>query len=109
VTCENLPSPKTVKWIALLTVVTGLPLRLSFNIEYAWFPQGLPYVFLYFADLLSVFVTPALVFLGLVTTIRIWLSPEGADQRSVFGWNSLGLLVGGIAEVVFVATRNSKP
>jgi hypothetical protein len=49
----------------LLTVVTSIPLLLSFNIKYVGFPQGLPYVFLYFAGLLSVFVTPAHVLLGL--------------------------------------------
>jgi hypothetical protein len=47
--------------------------------------------------------------LSLVTTMRIWLSLEGSSKLSLFGWNSLGLLVGGIAEVVFVAARNSKP
>ena len=66
-----------------LTVVTSIPLLLSFNIKYAGFPQGLPYVFLYFGGLLSVFVTPALVLLGLVTTIRIWLSSEGSNKTSL--------------------------
>jgi len=98
-----------VKWIALLTVVTNIPLLLSFNIKYAWFPQGLPYLFLYFGGLLSVFVTPALVLLGFVTTIRIWLSSEGSNKTSLFGWNSLGLSVGVIAEVIFMAARNSRP
>jgi hypothetical protein len=106
---RDLESPKTVKRIALLTVVMSIPLLLSFNIKYGWFPQGLPYVFLYSWGLLSVFVTPALVLLGFVTTIRIWLSPDGSNRTSLFAWNSLGLFVGVIAEALFIAARNSSP
>jgi hypothetical protein len=98
-----------VKRIALLTVVMSIPLLLSFNVKYGWFPQGLPYLFLYFGGLLSVFVTPALLLFGFVTTIRIWLSPDGSNKAYLFTWNSLGLLVGVIAEVIFVAARNSRP
>lgn len=101
----NAPSPQAVKWIALLTVVTSIPLLLSFNIKHVWFPQGLPYLFLYFGGLLSVFVTPAFAVLGFVTTIRIWLTSERSNNTSLFGWNSLGLFAGIIAEVIFVAAR----
>jgi 4-amino-4-deoxy-L-arabinose transferase-like glycosyltransferase len=93
----------------LLTVVTTIPLLLSFNIKYSWFPQGLPYVFLYFGGLLSVFVTPALLLLGFVPMIRIWLSSERSDKISLFGWNALALSAGVIAEVNFMAARNSTP
>jgi len=96
-----------VKRIALLTVVMSIPLLLSFNIKYVWFPQGLPYIFLYSWGLLSVFVTPALVLLGFVTTIRIWHSSEASNKTSLFAWNSLGMFVGVIAEVIFIAARNS--
>jgi len=98
-----------MKRIALLTVVMSIPLLLSFNIKYVWFPQGLTYLFLYFWGLLSVFVTPALLLLGFAATIRIWLSSEEPNKTYLFTWNSLGLLVGVIAEVIFVAARNSRP
>jgi hypothetical protein len=90
-------------------VVTSIPLLLSFNIKYARFPQGQPYLFLYFGGPLSVFVTPVLLLLGFVTTIRIWLSSEGSSKTSLFGWNSVGLVVGVVAEVILVAARNSRP
>ena len=90
--CADGPSPTTEFQHQIRLVSAGAALRFSL-----------------FAGLLSVFVTPALVLLSWVTTIRIWLSPEGSNKLSLFGWNSLGLLVGGIAEVVFVAARNSKP
>ena len=98
-----------MKRIASLTVVMSIPFLLSFNIKYVWFPQGLPYVFLYSWGLLSVFVTPALVLLGFVTTIRIWLSSEGSSKSSLIAWNSLGLFVRVIAEVIFFVARNSGP
>jgi hypothetical protein len=105
---RDLPSPKTVKRIALLTVVMSIPLLLSFNVKYGWFPQGLPYVFLYSWGVLSVFVTPALVLLGFVTTIRIGFRRRDLTS-SLIAWNLLGLFVGVIAEVLFIAARNSSP
>jgi hypothetical protein len=102
-------SLKTVKLIASLTVVMSVPLLLSFNIKYVWFPQGPTYIFLYFWGLLSVLVTPVLLLLGIVTTIHIWLSSDAKNKASLFAWNSLGLCVGIIAELIFVAARNSGP
>jgi hypothetical protein len=101
-------SLKFVNRLALLTVVMSIPLLLSFNIKYVWFPQGLPYIFLYSWGLLSVLVTPVLMLLGIITTIHIWLSSDVKSKASLFAWNSLGLCVGIIAELVFVAARNSR-
>jgi hypothetical protein len=83
---RNLPSPKTVKRIALLTAVTSIPLLLSFNIKYALFPQvstGAALRFLCFVGLSVFCLAPALVLLGLVTTVRIWLSSEGSNTPSL--------------------------
>ena len=102
-------SATTVKSIALLTVVMSTPLLLSYNIKYQKFPQGLPYLFLYFGGLLSVFITPVLLLLGLIVTIRIFLSSDVSNRPSFLAWNLLGIFVGVIAEVVFIAARNSPP
>ncbi len=71
-TRENVPSLKTVEWIALLTVLTSTPLLLSFNIKYSSVLRVCLTFFTILGGLLSVFV-PALVLLGFATTIRIWL------------------------------------
>lgn len=102
-------SATTVKSIAVLTVVMSTPLLLSYNIKYQKFPQGLPYLFLYFGGLLGVFITPVLLLLGLIVTIRIFLAPGMSNRPSFLAWNLLGIFVGAIAEVVFIAARNSPP
>ena len=102
-------SLKTVKLLAALTAVMSIPLLLAFNIKYGWLPQGPPYIFVYSWALLSFLVVPVLLFLGLVTTIRIFLSSDAANRSTRLAWNSMGMLVGMVAEVVFLAARNSTP
>lgn len=102
-------SSKTVKRLALLTVVMSIPLLLSYNIKYQKFPEGLAYGLLFYWGLLSVFVVPVLLILGLVTSTRIFVSSEASSKSSLLAWNLSGILVGAIAEVVFMAARNSTP
>jgi hypothetical protein len=54
-------SLRTVKPLAFLTALMSIPLLLSYQIKYQRFPEGLPYLFLYFGGLTSVFLTPALL------------------------------------------------
>jgi hypothetical protein len=103
-------STRTVKAIALATAVMSIPLLLSYNIKYQKFPQGLPYLFLYFWGLFSGFATPVLLLLSAVTTIRIVTSSDHPSTRSSsLVWNSLGILVGVVAEIILIAARNSPP
>jgi hypothetical protein len=101
-------SATIVKGIAWLTVVMSIPLLLSYNIKYQKFPEGFAYVCLYFWGLASVFVTPALLGLGLVNTVRIRTSP-GTNSPSLLSWNLAGMFVGVVAEIVFLLARHSSP
>ena len=78
----------------------NVPLLLSSNIKHQKFPQGLPYLFLYFWGLLSVFVTPVLLLVSVITTIRIFMSSNPPNRSSPLAWNLFGVLVGMVAEVV---------
>jgi hypothetical protein len=102
-------SPRTVKNIALFTSFMSVPLLLSYNIKYQKFPQGLPYLFLYFWGLLSAFVTPVLLLVSVITTIRIFISSNPSNRSSPLAWNLFGVVVGVVAEVIFIAARNSFP
>jgi hypothetical protein len=102
-------STRTVKNIALVTVVMSIPLLLSYNIKYQYFPQGLPYLFLFFWGLFSVYATPALLLLSVITTIRIGMSSNQSTRSSSLAWNLSAILVGVVAEVIFIAARNSPP
>ena len=99
----------TAKNVALLTIFVSIPLLLSYNIKYFKFPQGLPYLFLYFGGLLSVFLTPALLLVSVITTIRIFMSSNPSNRSSSLAWNLFGILVGVVAEVIFIAARQSPP
>ena len=101
-------SPRTVKNIALLTILVSIPLLLSYNIKYFKFPEGLPYLFLYFGGIFSVFLTPVLLLISVITTIRILMSSNPSKRWSL-AWNLFGVLVGVVAEVIFIAARNSPP
>jgi hypothetical protein len=98
-----------VKPLAFLTVLMSIPLLLSYAIKYQMFPEGLAYVFLYSWGLASVFLTPALLALSVVTTIRIRASDGLANKASLMAWNLAGILVGSIAEVIFLLARRSQP
>ena len=102
-------SSRTVKNIALFTSFMSVPLLLSYNIKDQKFPQGLPYLFLYFWGLLSLFVTPVLLVVSVMTTIRIFMSSNPSNRSSSLAWNLCGVLVGVVAEVIFIAARNSLP
>ena len=102
-------STRTVKHIALVTVVMSIPLLLSYSIKYQYFPNGLPYLVLFFWGLLSVYATPALLLLSVITTIRIGISSNQSTRSSSLAWNLSGILVGVVAEVIFIAARNSPP
>jgi len=52
---RDLRSPKTVKWIALLTVVMSIPLLLSFNIKIGLVPAGTALRFSLFLGTLECF------------------------------------------------------
>ena len=99
----------TSKNIALATSIISIPLLLSYNIKYQKFPEGLPYFFLYFWGLLSVLVTPVLLLLSVVTTVRIVISSNPANRSRSVAWNLFGILVGAVAEIIFIAARNSPP
>jgi hypothetical protein len=94
---------------SLLTVVISIPLFLSYNIKYQRFPEGIPYVLLYTSGLLSVWVTPVLVLLGLVVCVRILQRSGAPDRAACLAWNVPGVLVAVIAEVVFIMVRRMPP
>ena len=102
-------SSRAVKLVAWLTVVMSIPLLLSYNIKYQRFPEGLAYGLLFYWGLLSVFVVPVLLILGLVTSTRVFLSSDASSKSSLLAWSLSGVLVGATAEVVFIAARNSAP
>jgi hypothetical protein len=100
-------SAQGAKTIAIITIAASIPLLLSFNIKYQWFPQGL-YGLLYFSGLLSVVVVPILLLSSVVIAIWIQVSPNDV-KRMAFRWNLLSILIAGIAEVIFLAARYSPP
>lgn len=96
----------TSKSIALLTVVMSIPLLLSYSIKYGWFPQGLPFLFLFFWGLLSVWVVPLLLVVDLAFVL--WISGSSDVSKKPFlRWNLLGLAIAVMAELMFVAARYS--
>jgi hypothetical protein len=99
---------KTSTALAVITMVMSIPLLLSYNIKYQWFPQGLPFAMLYFGGLLSVYVTPVLLLLEFVLLIWTLLSSNISKKTSV-RWNLVGVVVAATAELVFIAARYSPP
>jgi FtsH-binding integral membrane protein len=102
-------SLRTVKPLAFLTALMSIPLLLSYQINYQRFPEGLPYLFLYFGGLTSVFLTPALLVLSVATTIRIRTSSDLSNKTPLLAWNLAGILVGSVAEFIFLLARKSQP
>jgi hypothetical protein len=70
------------KPVTLLTMFMSIPLFLSFNIKYQWFPQGTAYALLYFWGLLSVLVVPALLLLEIILLIYIHLTSTQRGNQS---------------------------
>jgi hypothetical protein len=102
---KNLRSPKTVKWIVFADCGEDDSPPAESQHQVLLVSSGSALRFSLFWGLLSVFVTPALLLLGFVTMIRIWLSSERSNKISLFGWNALALSAGVIAEVNFMAAR----
>jgi hypothetical protein len=93
------------KAVALGTIFMSVPLLLSFNIKYQWFPEGVGYLLLFYWGLLSVFVVPILLAIGI--TLRIVYSKT--SDGSALKWGLWGVVVGLVAEMVFIAARYSPP
>ena len=97
-----------VKLLAIATVLASIPLLLSFNIKYEWFPPGIAYATLFFAGLVSVFVTPVLLIIGFL--VMIWIAKSSdVSRKSLLRWNLAAIAIGSVAELVFVAARHSAP
>jgi len=95
------------KAVAVATIFMSIPLLLSFNIKYQWFPNGIAYGFLFFWGLLSVLVVPALLAITVVLTLRIAL--RKTPDRSALKWLIWAASIGLIAEIIFIAARLSPP
>jgi hypothetical protein len=93
------------KVIALATILMSIPLLLSFNIKYQWFPRGLGYALLFFWGLVSVIAVPILLAVGIV----LWIVFSRTCDRSAVRWGIWGIVVGFIAEIIFIAARYSPP
>jgi hypothetical protein len=96
------------KAVALATIVMSIPLLLTFNIKYQWFPEGLLYEILFFwLILLSIWVVPVLLLILIV--LGLLMVRSKASDRSALRWVLWGIAIGLIAEVIFLAAVNSPP
>jgi Na+/H+-dicarboxylate symporter len=100
-------SAKLSKSISVTTAIASIPLILSFNIKYQWFPRA-GYAYLFFAGLLSVLVVPLLLVIGLVIAVAN-LRSTNQWRRANLRWNLIGVLIAVVAEIIFLAARYSPP
>jgi hypothetical protein len=97
----------TVKALSALTVLMSIPLLLSYNIKYQWF-LAIGYGLLFFWGLLSVFVVPILLLMGLTITFLIVKSSH-ESKPDLLRWNLAGVFLAVVAELIFIAARNAPP
>jgi hypothetical protein len=92
---------EATKAIAIATIVMSIPLLLTYNLKYQIFPEGMPYFLLFFWWLLSMYLVPVLLVVGIVLTISLVRSSD-VSRRALLRWNLPAISVGAVAEVIVV-------
>ncbi|MGB6199623.1 MAG: hypothetical protein WBF35_08755 [Candidatus Acidiferrales bacterium] len=97
---------KIAKTLAVLTIVSSIPLLLSFNVKHQWFPR-MSDAFHSSAMSFSLTVLPIFVLLGVIVTICI-LASRDISKKTALRWNLTGIFVAVISVLILAAAVHSR-
>jgi formate-dependent nitrite reductase membrane component NrfD len=97
---------KIAKTLAVLTIVSSIPLLLSFNRKHQWFPR-MSNAFYSSAMSFSLTALPIFVLFSLIVTICI-LASRNISKKTALRWNLTGILVAVISVIILAVAVHSR-